>query len=118
VIDSAPEIVLLAVDFDEDLIEMPSPLLALSQGLRALLPDLGCEHRAEPVPPMAHAFMADVDPTFVEQVFDIPQRKWKSDIHHHCKTDDFWRRIEVAKWVLGHATDTKVSAGWPQAGLV
>ena len=44
--------------------------------------------------------MADIDPTLMEQVFDIPKRERKSDIHHYRKLDDLGRRIEIAKRVL------------------
>ena len=46
--------------------------------------------------------MADVYPTLVKQVFDILQREWKSDIHHHRKPDDIGRGLEVAERVLAH----------------
>ena len=38
--------------------------------------------------------MADFDPTFMLQVFDIPQRKRKPDVEHHGQTDDL-RRVGV-----------------------
>ena len=34
----------------------------------------------------------------MQQVFDIPQRKWKPDIHHHRKADDLGAGFEIAKW--------------------
>ncbi len=33
--------------------------------------------------------MADVDPAFVKEIFDIPQRKRKSNVEHHRQADDF-----------------------------
>jgi hypothetical protein len=41
--------------------------------LDAPLADLGGEHRAGPVPPEAHGFMADVDATLGEKVLHIKQ---------------------------------------------
>jgi len=32
--------------------------------------------------------MADIDPSFMKQVFDLPQRQGKTDIHHHGKADN------------------------------
>ena len=42
--------------------------------------------------------MADVDASFVYQVFDISKRKRKPDIHHHRKADDLWAGSDVPKW--------------------
>ncbi len=39
--------------------------------------------------------MADIDPALVQQIFDIPQRKWKSDIKHHGQADDLGTGFEV-----------------------
>ncbi|MEO6716698.1 MAG: hypothetical protein ABIM50_05555 [Novosphingobium sp.] len=41
------------------------------------MPDIGCEDRPEPVPPLPHGLVADVDAAFEEQVLDIPQRQRK-----------------------------------------
>src|SRR5277367_754358 len=51
VIDGAPEITELAVDFHKDLIQMPTPLDEAAHMPNAPLSDLGGEHRAKPVPP-------------------------------------------------------------------
>ena len=34
------------------------------------------------------AKLADVDTALVEQVFNLPQRQWEPDIHHHGKADN------------------------------
>ncbi len=39
--------------------------------------------------------MAHIDPRLVQQVFDIPQRKWKSDVQHHSKANDLGTGLEV-----------------------
>lgn len=49
--------------------------------------------------------MRDIDPTLMEQVFHIPQRKRISDVHHHRQTDDLGGRLEVAKYAGGAHTD-------------
>jgi hypothetical protein len=59
------------------------------------LADLGRKPRTEPVPPKTHRFMADIDTAFVEQIFDLPQRKRIPDIHHHSKADNFGRCLEI-----------------------
>ena len=43
--------------------------------------------------------MADIDPTLVQQIFNIPKRKWESDIHHHRQADDFRTCLEVLEWI-------------------
>jgi hypothetical protein len=40
--------------------------------MNAPLPDLRGEHRTEPVPPQPHGFVADVDPTLEQEIFDLP----------------------------------------------
>jgi hypothetical protein len=47
-----------------------------------------CLYRTKPVPPEAKRFVAGVDATFMQQVFDISKRKWKPDIHHHGQLND------------------------------
>jgi len=76
-----------------------------------LFPDLGCKHWPKPVPPGANGLVADVDPAFVEQVFDVPEGQWKSDIHHHCKTDDLRRCFEIAEWVF-HSQTLRNTPRW------
>ena len=56
--------------------------------------------------------MADVDATFMQQILNVAERKWKSNIHHHRQADDFWAGLEVPKWgaichplTLGGAND-------------
>lgn len=93
---------LFAVDFYEYLIEVPLPLCDLSQTLRSFLPALRREHRINSIPPVTDACVTNVDPAFVEQILDIAERQWETDIHHHRKPNNFRRRVEVAEWVLDH----------------
>ena len=44
--------------------------------------------------------MADIDPTFMEQILDLSQRKRKTDIHHHRQADDLGRHLEISEWVF------------------
>ena len=73
VIYSAPEVVPLAIDLHEDLVEMPSPA-AGSHALDPALPDLGGKHWTEPVPQEPDCFMADFDTALVQQILNVAQR--------------------------------------------
>ncbi len=74
-VDGAPEIISLAVGPHEHLVEVPLPLGRQGHLANPIAADLGCEQRAEPVPPKPHRVMADFDPTFVQQVLDVAQRE-------------------------------------------
>jgi hypothetical protein len=41
--------------------------------------------------------MHNVDPAFVQQVFNVPQRERIPDIHHNRQADDLGARLEVAE---------------------
>ena len=49
----------------------------------AISADLGGEHRAKSIPPEPDCFVTDIDPTLVQQVFDIPERERKPNVEHH-----------------------------------
>jgi len=86
-VDSAPEVVALAVDPDEDLVQVPAPMGKGSHRLNPLAADLAGEHRTEPVPPEPHRLMADVDAALGQQVFHVPQREREADVHQHHQPD-------------------------------
>ncbi|MCZ8163873.1 MAG: hypothetical protein O9315_17855 [Beijerinckiaceae bacterium] len=96
-IDGAPEIVLHAVDLDEDLVEIPTPMPKIPHRLDPTPADLGSENRPEPAPPETHRFMRDVDPPLVQKVLDVPQRERVADLHHHRQTDDLQACLEIPK---------------------
>jgi hypothetical protein len=50
--------------------------------------DLTGEVVSKPIDPEADAFMAFINATLVESVFDISQSQRKSDVHQHGKLDD------------------------------
>ena len=77
----------LPVDVDQHLIEMPAPIRPVAP-VYPSPPDLAGAHRTEPVPPVLHRFMTDVDALFVEQVLDLPREEWESNLYHHGKPDD------------------------------
>jgi hypothetical protein len=70
----------------------------------SLLPDLRGEHRTKPVPPGTYRLVADINPTFMEHVLDLPQRQGEADIHHHSKADNFGRCLEISEWVFHPTT--------------
>jgi hypothetical protein len=88
----------LAVDFHEHLVEVPSPWTDRAQALGTAIPDLGGEHRAEPLLPEPERLVAHIDATLVQQVFDVPKRKRKRHEEHHGVADDL--RL-VRKWRKG-----------------
>lgn len=91
------------VDLHEHLIQVPLPMTARAHRFRPSTPDLGCEHRTEPVPPEAHCFVADLDAPFVPKILDVAQRQREPDVEHHRQADDLRARLEVAeRGALGH----------------
>jgi len=82
VINGAPKIVALAVDLYEHLVDVPAPAREGPHLVDAPAPDLGGEHWSKPMPPEPDRLVADVDPAFVQQVLDIPERQRESDVHH------------------------------------
>ena len=97
VIYGAPQVVGFTVDLYEHLVQMPLPIRMSTKVLNPFSSDLGGEHRAEPVPPKPHRFVADIDATFMQQILDIAKGKWKPDIHHHRQADDLWAGFEIPK---------------------
>ena len=83
-IDGPPQVMSLASDFDEDLVQVPLPLRAPPHGFGPPFPDLVSEVRTEPIDPETDVFVANVDPTLVQEVFDIAQRQRESDIHEYA----------------------------------
>jgi hypothetical protein len=100
VIDGAPEIMRLAVYLQEHLVEVPLPMMELPHARDAASANFGREDRPEPVPPEAHAFVADLDAALVQHVLDVPQRERKPDVEHHREADDLRARLEVPERVV------------------
>lgn len=97
VIHGSPEIVLFAINLHKGFAQMPTPTTRF-HALDPSFPDHSREHRAEPKPPKSDGFIADVDASLVQQIFDVPQRRWKADVEHHSKADDLRARLEVLEW--------------------
>jgi hypothetical protein len=109
--------VLDAIDLHKDLIEVPLPLCILEHVGGSFRPDLTGEDRTNSIDPESYAFVTNIDATLVEEVFDIAQRKWKSDIHCNRKLDDLWRRLKVVEWVLSHGNRLDRFKSIGQGGL-
>jgi hypothetical protein len=97
VVDRAPQVHHLAVHLDVHLIEMPSPVFEAPHAADPLPADVGGEQRTEPVPPVPHRFMTDVDAALEQEVFDVAQAQRKPHVHHHDEADHLRRRVESAK---------------------
>jgi hypothetical protein len=74
VIDSSPKVVRHPVDLHKDLVQVPPPLSATAHRLDPLASDHGSEHRAEPVPPVAHGLLADFDSSHVQKFLNVAER--------------------------------------------
>ena len=79
-VDGAPRIVDLAVDADEDLVQMPAPLRSGTQTPCPLVTDLGRKDRTKTVPRITHRLIAYIDSAFVKQILNITQRQRKPNI--------------------------------------
>jgi len=52
------------------------------------------------IPPIAHSLVANVDAPLMKKVFDISQRKRKSDIHHHGQADDLRWGFKIPERIM------------------
>ena len=66
-----PQVVGLAVDLHEDLVQVPTPLGNSARSQSAPTSDLRGKHWTKPAPPEAHGLMADVDPSLKEKILDL-----------------------------------------------
>ena len=69
-VNGPPKVMHFAVDSDEHLVQMPTPLARFHPG-DPLFSDLGRKHWTEPMPPIPHGFMTDINATFMQQILDI-----------------------------------------------
>jgi hypothetical protein len=83
-----------SVDLHEDLVEVPLPADGLHSRDPAF-PDLGGEHRAEPVPPVPDRFVTDFDTAFVEQILYVAEREREPNVEHHRQANDLWAGFEA-----------------------
>jgi hypothetical protein len=83
VINRTPQIMPLAVDPDEHLIEVPAPVMKPTHPIHPLAPDISCEQRPEAVPSQPHRLVANVDTPFEQHILDIAQRQRKPNVSHN-----------------------------------
>jgi hypothetical protein len=86
-VDGSPEVHHLAVELHVHLVEMPSPVAEAPHPRHPLPADVAGEHRTEPVPPVPHRLMANVDATLEKKVLDVPQAQREPHVHHHYQAD-------------------------------
>jgi len=103
VIDGAPEVDHLAIELHVHLVEVPLPLPEVPHPVHPLTPDVRGEKWPEPVPPMAHGLVADVDAALEQQVFNVSQAEREAHIHQHHQPDHLRRRMEIAERAGGLA---------------
>ncbi len=72
-----------------------SSKVLLTRPLDTLPPYLSSKHRAKPVPPISDSFVAHIDASLVQQIFDIPKRERESDVQHHGQADDLRTGFKV-----------------------
>ena len=89
VINGPPQIMLLAVDLHKHLVEVPAPMSIGPHAINALPANLSGEHRPEAVPPEPHRLVAEIYPTFRQQILDVPKRQRVFDVHHNDEPDHF-----------------------------
>ncbi len=80
VINGPPKIMPLAIYLHKDLVHMPLPFGVCSKLLNTLSSGLRSKHRTKPVPLIPDSFVAHVDASLVQQVFDIPKREREADV--------------------------------------
>jgi hypothetical protein len=94
-INCAPQVVPLAVDLHENLVQVPLLIRVCTHFLVKFGADFSGKNRAKSIPPAPQSFVADVDPALVQQVLDIAERKWKSNVHHDRQADDLGAAMKV-----------------------
>jgi hypothetical protein len=71
VIDSAPQVMCLALDLDENLVQLPSPVPTRPHPVHAFAPDFSRKPQAKLVPPEPHSLISEIAPPFVQHIFDV-----------------------------------------------
>jgi hypothetical protein len=100
VINRPPKIVHLSIDLRENLVHEPRPVRIGLHPTDPVSSDLEGKHRAKSVLPDPQGFVAHIDPSLVQQVFYIPQRKRKPKIQHNRQTNDLGGALKGLKWVV------------------
>lgn len=77
----------LAVQLDVHLVKVPFPLPKAPHPFDPLSPEIRRKYRPEAVPPQTHRLMAEIDASLEQQILHIPQRQWKTNVHHRHEAD-------------------------------
>ena len=75
----------MAVDPDHHLIEMPNGICPST-----FAPNVGGDGRTEFVRPATYCLIAQIDPSFGEQVLDVAQAQSETIIEPNPEPDDVW----------------------------
>ena len=99
-VNRSPQIMLLTINFHKNFVDMPTPIWMATY---PLLFNLFCKQWPKSVPPKSYRFVANINPSFMQNIFYLAQAKWKSHIIHHGKLDDFGTGFEIFERIaLGH----------------
>jgi hypothetical protein len=90
-IDRVPEPMLLAVDRNDNFVEMP-----FVTKLRRALADFVGEVAPEFPGPTPNRFITDNDAASGQKIFDHPQAEWKAEIQPNCVSDHFGGKAMAA----------------------
>ena len=60
---------------------------------------------------MTIGFMASIDSSLIQQVFNVARHAKKSVILHRRQSDDLAWRVEDAKWILWHPSTLESGQG-------
>ena len=98
-IDGTPKVVPLTIDLHENLVQMPLPVRICTHPVDPLSPDLSSKHRAKSIPPKPTVSWLMSIAALVQQVLDIPERKWKANVHHDRQANDLRAAVKVLEGV-------------------
>ena len=84
--------------------------VARPNALNPALPDLGCEHRTKPMPPVSDRLVADLNAALVQQIFNIPELQREPDAKHLGQADNLRARSGVFEGAGGDNDQTPAAA--------
>jgi hypothetical protein len=69
-----------------------------------LLSNFACEFQPETPNPKPHSFMANINSTFVQNIFNLAIAERIPHVKHHCQADDLGRSFKVFEQIfVGHS---------------
>ena len=84
-INGTPKVKPFTVNFDENLIQMPLPVRVV---IHPLLPNFRGKLSAKSVHPKPHSFIANINSTFVEDIFNLAKAERVADVVHYSQADN------------------------------